>query len=145
MTILLAAASGYAEALPALLGPDAEGFSLNVIVRLVEKWGQETERRSRRDLSGDEAIYVRAVGIRVNVRLDDEGNKKRCLHIFMGATAEGRKERIAYMDGVRESKKSWQELLLDVKELGLSNPVKLAVDNGALWLLGRPPRGLSHH
>jgi Transposase, Mutator family len=75
--------------------------------------------------------------------LDDEGNKKRCLHIFMGATAEGRKERIAFMDGVRESKKSWQELLLDIKDLGLSKPVKLAVDNGALWLLGRSPRGIS--
>jgi hypothetical protein len=30
----------------------------------------------------------------------------------MGATAEGRKELIAVIDGVRESKQSWQELLI---------------------------------
>jgi len=57
MTSRLAAASDYAEAIQALLGPDAEGFSLNVIVRLMEKWGQETERWSRRGLSGEGYVY----------------------------------------------------------------------------------------
>jgi len=122
----------YAEALQSLLGTDAKGLSPNVIVRLKEKWGQEYEEWSRRDLSGEEFVYVWADGIHVNVRLEDEGNQKQCLLVLMGATAEGRKELIAVIDGVRESKQSWQELLLDLKQRGLSNPPKLAVGDGAL-------------
>jgi len=122
----------YAEALQALVGTDAKGLSPNVIVRLKEKWGQEYEEWSRRDLSGEEFVYVWADGIHVNVRLEDEGNQKQCLLVLMGATAEGRKELIAVIDGVRESKQSWQELLLDLKQRGLSKPPKLAVGDGAL-------------
>ena len=122
----------YAEALQALLGVDAKGFSPNVIVRLKEKWGQEYEEWSRRDLSDEEYVYVWADGIHVNVRLEDEGNQKQCLLVLMGATAEGRKELIAVIDGVRESKQSWQELLLDLKQRGLIKPPKLAVGDGAL-------------
>lgn len=122
----------YSEALQALLGKDAKGFSPNVIVRLKEKWGQEYEEWSRRDLSGEEYVYVWADGIHVNVRLEDEGNPKQCLLVLMGATAEGRKELIAVIDGVRESKQSWQELLLDLKQRGLTKPPKLAVGDGAL-------------
>jgi len=122
----------YAEALQALVGVDAKGFSPNVIVRLKENWGQESEEWNRRDLSGEEYIYVWADGIHVNVRLEDEGNKKQCLLVLMGATAEGRKELIAVMDGVRESKQSWQELLLDLRQRGLSKPPKLAVGDGSL-------------
>ena len=122
----------YTEALEALLGRDTKGFSPNVIVRLKEKWGQEYEAWSRRDLTGEEYVYVWADGIHVNVRLEDEGNQKQCLLVLMGATAEGRKELIAVIDGVRESKQSWQELLLDLKQRGLSTPPKLAVGDGAL-------------
>ena len=115
-----------------MLGKDAKGFSPNVIVRLKEKWGQGYEEGNRRDLSGEEYIYVWADGIHVNVRLEDEGNKKQCLVVIMGATAEGRKELIAVMDGVRESKQSWQELLLDLRQRGLTKPPKLAVGDEAL-------------
>ena len=48
----------YAEASQPLLGTDAKGLSPNVIVRLKEKWGQEYEEWSRRDLSGEEFVYV---------------------------------------------------------------------------------------
>jgi putative transposase len=122
----------YAEALQALLGPDAKGLSPNVIVRLKEKWGQEYEEWSRRDLSDEEFVYIWADGIHVNVRLEDERNQKQCLLVLMGATAEGRKELIAVVDGFRESKQSWQELLLDLKQRGLTKPPKLAVGDGAL-------------
>jgi transposase-like protein len=122
----------FPEALQSLLGEDAKGFSPNVVVRLKERWGQEYEEWSRRDLSGEEYVYVWADGIHVNVRLEDEGNQKQCLLVLMGATAEGRKELIAVIDGVRESKQSWQELLLDLKQRGLTKPPKLAVGDGAL-------------
>ena len=122
----------YAEALQSLLGIDAKGLSPNVIVRLKEKWGQEYEEWSRRDLSGEEYVYVWADGIHVNVRLEDEGNQKQCLLVLMGATADGRKELVAVIDGVRESKQSWMELLLDLKQRGLTKPPRVAVGDGAL-------------
>ena len=59
----------YAEALQALLGPDAKGLSPNVMVRLKEKWGQEYEEWSRRDLSYEAFGSIWADGIHVNVRL----------------------------------------------------------------------------
>ena len=119
------------KALPALLGPDARGVSHNVIVGLKEKWGQEYGDWSRRDLSDEESIYVWADGIHVNVRLEDEGNKKQCLLVLIGARAQGRKELIAVMDGLRESKQNWQELLLDLQQRGLSEQPMLAVGYGA--------------
>ena len=50
----------------------------------------------------------------------------------MGATADGQKELIAVIDGVRESKQSWLELLLDLKNRGLTIPPTIAVADGAL-------------
>lgn len=50
----------------------------------------------------------------------------------MGATADGKKELIAIADGYRESAQSWRELLLDVKQRGLSIDPKLATGDGGL-------------
>ena len=50
----------------------------------------------------------------------------------MGATAGGKKELIAVLDGYRESEQSWSELLLDLKHRGLTTPPKTAVGDGAL-------------
>ncbi len=50
-----------------------------------------------------------------------------------------REERVyAWADGIRESKQSWVELLLDLKQRGLTKPPRLAVGDGALG----PP---AHH
>ena len=67
-----------------------------------------------------------------NVRLEDEGNKKQCILVLMGATRDGKKELIAMADGYRESAQSWRELLLEVKARGLATDPKLAVGDGAL-------------
>ncbi len=50
----------------------------------------------------------------------------------MGATAEGKQERVALADGFRESEQSWQEVLMDLKRRGLKIDPKLAVGEGAL-------------
>ncbi len=50
----------------------------------------------------------------------------------MGATADGQKELIAVLDGYRESEQSWSELLLDLKQRGLTEAPKIAVGDGAL-------------
>jgi len=122
----------FSEALQSLIGPNASGFSANVVVRLKEQWSQEYDTWSRRDLSGKHYVYIWADGIYANVRLEDEANSRQCLLVLMGATAEGEKELIAVIDGYRESKQSWMELLLDLKQRGLTIEPKLAIGDGAL-------------
>jgi transposase-like protein len=122
----------FSDALQALVGPEAAGLSANVIVRLKEQWFDEYEQWMRRDLSTTQYVYFWADGIHANVRLEDEANQKQCLLVLMGATAEGHKELIAVVDGYRESKQSWYELLLDLKQRGLTIAPKLAVGDGAL-------------
>ncbi len=54
----------------------------------------------------------------------------------MGATADGKKELIAMIDGQRESETSWSSLLLDCKSRGLTIAPKLATGDGSLgfWI-----------
>ncbi len=101
-------------------------------MRLKEKWSQEYEAWSRRNLSQKHYLYVWADGIYVNVRLEDDANRRQCLLVLMGATSEGKKELIAVSDGYRESEQSWTELLLDLQQRGLSEAPLLAVGDGAL-------------
>lgn len=122
----------FQEALEALVGENAKGLSANVVVRLKEQWSREYEEWVRRDLSGKQYVYVWADGISANVRLEDEGNQRQCMLVLMGATPEGRKELIAVVEGYRESKQSWYELLVDLKQRGLSLAPKLAVGDGGL-------------
>ncbi len=122
----------FSEALAALVGPNAPALGANVIVRLKEKWSQEYEDWSRRDLSKEHYVYFWVDGIHVNVRLEDEANRRQCLLVLMGATSEGKKELIAVVDGYRESEQSWAELLLDLKQRGLAQTPLLAVGDGAL-------------
>ncbi len=122
----------FSEALQALVGEKAKGLSGNVVVRLKEQWSQDYEAWSRRDLSKEEYVYVWADGIHVNVRLEDDANKKQCILVLMGATADGRKELIAIQDGYRESEQSWKELLLAAKQRGFTVAPKVAVGDGGL-------------
>ena len=100
--------------------------------RLKEQWCSEYEEWSKRDISEKSYVYIWADGIHVKVRLEDESNKKQCLLVLMGATADGKKELIAILDGYRESEQSWSELLLDLKQHGLKIAPKLATGDGAL-------------
>ncbi|TWU61725.1 Transposase, Mutator family [Crateriforma conspicua] len=122
----------FPEALQALVGERAGGLSANVVCRLKEQWCSEYDDWSKRDLSDKQYVYVWADGIYAKVRLEDDANKKQCLLVLMGATADGKKELIAVLDGYRESEQSWTELLLDLKQRGLPMGPKIAVGDGAL-------------
>ncbi len=119
----------FSEALAAILGPNAAGLSASNIVRLKEGWQKEYETWAKRDLSRKRYVYMWADGIYFNVRLDKE---RPCILVIMGATASGKKELIAVWDGLRESKMSWQTVLRDLKQRGLTASPKLAVGDGAL-------------
>lgn len=122
----------FGEALQAIVGERAKGLSANVVVRLKEQWAGEYDEWCKRDLSGKRYAYVWADGIHVKVRLEDDANKKQCILVLMGATADGKKELIAVLDGYRESEQSWTELLLSLKQRGLTTAPKIAVGDGAL-------------
>ncbi len=119
----------FSDALSAILGEGAVGLSPTNIVRLKEGWEQEYEKWSKRDLSGERYIYLWADGIYFNVRLTKD---RPCMLVLIGTTPEGKKELVGLLDGERESKLSWKELLLDLKRRGLEEAPDLAVADGAL-------------
>ncbi len=60
----------------------------------------------------------------------------QCMLVVIGATAEGKKELLAIVDGYRESEASWKEVLLDLKTRGLKiDPSWPSVM--ARWVSGR--------
>lgn len=118
----------FSDALAALVGKDAPGFSPPTISRLKSIWQQDLEQWQQRDLSGKRYVYFWADGIYCNVRMDD----KQCLLVIVGATEDGQKELVAIEGGFRESEMSWKQLLLDLKGRGLRKAPKLAVGDGSL-------------
>jgi len=119
----------FPEALQALLGADAKGLSASTITRLKSVWEDEYANWSKRSLAGKRYVYLWADGIYCNVRLEDN---RQCLLVLMGATADGTKELIAVVDGVRESELSWKEVLLSLKSRGLEHAPELAIGDGSL-------------
>jgi putative transposase len=65
--------------------------------------------------------------------IEDDAHKKQCMLVLIGATADGRQERIAILDGYRESEQSWSELLLGLKHRGLAMTPKVAVGDILRW------------
>src|SRR5215471_16551007 len=119
----------FSEALQAILGPEAPGFSAATVTRLKAAWEAEYETWSKRSLAGKHYVYVWADGVHFNIRLE-EG--RQCILVLMGATADGKKELIAIADGYRESEQSWAALLLDCQARGLTTAPLLATGDGAL-------------
>jgi putative transposase len=119
----------FSTALTALLGQDAPGLSAATISRLKEVWKEEQQQWSRRDLAGKKFVYLWVDGVHFGVRLEDAS---QCILVVIGATTDGKKQLLAMGDGYRESAQSWQELLLDLKQRGLTIDPKLAVGDGAL-------------
>ena len=118
----------YQNALAALLGDQAKGLSANTISRLKQHWIDDHRRWCQRDLSQKRYVYWWADGVYSNVRMED----RLCLLVIIGVTEHGRKELVAVEDGYRESEASWLELLLGLRERGLTISPKLAIGDGAL-------------
>jgi len=119
----------FEEAIPALLGAEAAGFSASTITRLTRVWQEEQEGWCKRPLTGKEYVYVWADGVYFGVRLGED-KQLACL-VLVGALPDGTKEVIALQDGYRESTESWLSLLRDLKRRGMPAP-SLAIGDGAL-------------
>ena len=111
-----------------MVGPEAKGLSANVVGRLKRQWEAEYKDWCARSLN-DDWVYVWADGIYSGLR-GDEG--QLCCLVIIGVNRRGQKHFLAIEDGVRESKQSWREVLVSLKQRGLKVPPKLAIGDGAL-------------
>lgn len=116
------------SALQALLGSDAKGLSANTISRLKIQWANEYKTWTKKSLADQKWVYIWADGVYSKLRGDDG---KLCALVVIGVNEFGQKHILAIEDGVRESKQSWMELLLDLKERGMNCP-QLAIGDGAM-------------
>ena len=119
----------FQEALAALLGKDAPNLSSDTVLRLTKTWQKELIEWQTRDLSTKEYVYFWVDGIYFQARSETDSE---CILVIIGATKDGDKELVGFIDGYRESTQSWKELLLDLKKHGLSKPPALAVGDGAM-------------
>lgn len=117
------------EALSALLGKDAPNLSSDTILRLRKSWQEELDKWLKRDLSARQYVYLWADGVYFQARSEIDS---QCMLVIIGATPEGKKELVGFIDGYRESTQSWRELLIDLKARGLQTPPRLAVGDGAM-------------
>jgi transposase-like protein len=104
-------------------------LSGNTVVRLKSIWEEEFKKWSERDLSEKRYVYFWADAIHLKIRLSDE---KACILCIIAADSEGKKELVAIQEGYRESETSWRDLLLDLRQRGLSCGPQLAIADGAL-------------
>jgi len=117
------------EALAALLGSEAAGLSASVVARLKGVWMEEYRLWRRAKLGKERWVYWWVDGIYSGLRAEDE---RLCALVIIGVNERGQKKLLAIEDGVRESKQSWREVLLELKRRGLTIAPRLAVGDGAL-------------
>lgn len=116
-------------ALQAIYGKDAGSLSASTVSRLKDVWYEEYEAWRKSAVSSKEYAYIWADGVYFNARIEQE---RSCILVVLGAKFNGEKELLAIGDGVRESEASWKDLLLELKDRGMSEDPKLAVADGAL-------------
>lgn len=97
------------------------------ISRLNKQFKADYETWLARDLSRLKIVYVWADGIYLKAGIADE---KLCLLVLIGVDAGGQKHLLGLMEGYRESKESWLELLRDLKKRGLNEPALAVADGG---------------
>ena len=117
------------EALEVLVGPEARRLSQSTVSRLKRQWAEQYDTWRTRDISENRWVYMWADGIYSNIRGD---NSRLCVLVIIGVNELGEKHFLAIEDGVRESKQSWKEVLVNLRERGMVKAPKLAIGDGAL-------------
>ena len=120
----------FTDALAALLGKDAPGLSASTVTRLKSVWHEEYQQWRKAPLGNKRFVYIWADGIYFNIRLGED--QRMCMLVIIGADADGNKEVLAVEPGYRESATSWKEVLLRLRDRGLTIAPELAIGDGAL-------------
>jgi transposase-like protein len=123
----------FQSSLAPILGSNANNLSANTITRLKNGWHDDYLSWQKRSLADKHYVYWWVDGIYLKARMEDD---KTCMLVIIGADETGRKELVGLLDGYRESKDSWRELLLKLQERGLKKFPVLAVGDGALGFWG---------
>ncbi len=92
-------------ALQAIREPQAGNLSPSSISRLKKAW--QYRQWNKRDPADKRYVYLWADGLYFKVRM---GIGRPCMLVIVGA--EGKKELVGLLDGERDSRLSWKELLL---------------------------------
>lgn len=116
----------FEPALRALVGDEAP-LSPSSISRLNKQFKEEFDKWKTRRLDGLEIIYTWADGVYLKAGIADE---KLCVLVVIGADRTGRKHLLALVEGYRESRESWLELLRDLKARGMNEPAIAVADGG---------------
>lgn len=116
----------FDEALQAIYGEQAAGLSASTVSRLKEAWRGEYEAGRKKRLWANQYAYIWADGVYFNARVEGD---RSCLLVVVGAKYNGEKGLLAVNAGYRESAESWKELLLELKDRGMSEDPKLATAN----------------
>ena len=81
-------------------------------------------------MDDEPVVYIWADSVHCALRGE---NEKLCALVIVGVTACGKKRSLAIEDGVRESARSWREVLLNLKSRGMNAP-KRAIGNSAMGI-----------
>ena len=128
----------FAEALTALLGPEAPGLSPATVRRLTEGWQDEHERWQRRDLSARRYVYLWADGVYFAPRLEHE---RQCLLVLIGADASGQEGADRHLGRLsRERRSRGRSCCCTARRDGLKLDPALAIGDGAFgfWKAAAP-------
>jgi transposase-like protein len=95
---------------------------------LNKQFKAEYEAWLKRDLSSQKFYYIYADGIYLKAGI---ALLRSCLLVIIGIDEFGEKHLLGLQQGFRESKESWKELLLDLKNRGMNEP-ELSIADGGL-------------
>lgn len=109
-----------------LVGEDAP-LSPSSISRLNKQFKTDYEAWQKTDLSQRKFYYIYADGVYLSAGIAPE---RACLLVIIGIDEFGEKHLLGLHQGFRESKESWKELLLDLKNRGLNEPCLAIADGG---------------
>ncbi|WP_330302012.1 MULTISPECIES: IS256 family transposase [unclassified Streptomyces] len=123
----------FVPALEQFLG-SAAGLSPATVTQLTSQWQDDHAAFKDRDLSQTDYVYEWADGVHPKVRL---GQAHSCVLVLLGVRLDGTKELIGLTEGLRESTRSWADLLRDCRRRGMRDP-ELVVGNGAMGRWSAP-------
>lgn len=109
-----------------LVGENAP-LSPSAISRLNKQFKSDYENWLKADLSGRKFYYIYADGVYLSAGIALE---RACLLVIIGIDESGEKHLLGLHQGFRESKESWKELLLELKNRGLNEPALAIADGG---------------
>lgn len=102
-------------------------LSPSSISRLNKEFRTDYENWQKTDLSKLKIYYIYADGVYLSAGIAEE---KACLLVIIGVDELGEKHILGLQQGFRESKESWKELLMDLKNRGMNEPALAMADGG---------------